>query len=68
PNHLDTKQNNFYFLKPKWGGHVGFMPVNKNGFLWSEELALHFIQSIHQKEDCSVTLFDNQILANVTTT
>ena len=40
----------------------------KNGFLWSEELALHFIESIHQNEDCSVTLVDNQILANDTTT
>jgi hypothetical protein len=44
------------------------MPVNKNGFLWSEELALHFIESIHQNEDCSVTLVDNQSFANDTTT
>jgi hypothetical protein len=44
------------------------MPTNKTGFLWSEELALHFIDLIHQKEDCSVTLVDNQILNNDTTT
>ena len=68
PDYLATKLDNFYFLKPKWGGHVGFMPANKNGFLWSEELALHFIDSIHQKEDCSVTLVDNQSLDNDTTT
>ena len=30
--------------------------------------ALHFIDSIHQKEDCSVTIADNQILNNDTTT
>ena len=44
------------------------MPANKNGFLWSEELALNFIDSIHQKEYCSVTLVDNQSLDNDTTT
>lgn len=49
PNQLPGKLKNFYFLKPKWGGHVGFMPVNKNGFLWSEELALNFLNTIHQK-------------------
>jgi predicted alpha/beta-fold hydrolase len=51
PNQMENELTNFYFLKPKWGGHVGFMPVNKFGFLWSEELALHFIDTIHQKED-----------------
>jgi predicted alpha/beta-fold hydrolase len=54
PNQLANERTNFYFLKPKWGGHVGFMPVNKNGFLWSEELAFHFIETIHQKGDNSV--------------
>ena len=54
PNHLDFEMANFHFLKPKWGGHVGFMPVNKNGFLWSEELALHFLNTIHQKGVYSV--------------
>jgi len=54
PNQLANERTNFYFLKPKWGGHVGFMPVNKNGFLWSEELALHFIDTIHQKGDNNV--------------
>jgi hypothetical protein len=54
PNQLENELTNFYFLKPKWGGHVGFMPVNKFGFLWSEELALHFIDSIHQKGVYSV--------------
>jgi predicted alpha/beta-fold hydrolase len=55
PNQLANERTNFYFLKPKWGGHVGFMPVNKNGFLWSEELAFHFIDTIHQKGDNSVS-------------
>ena len=54
PNQLDFEMANFHFLKPKWGGHVGFMPVNKNGFLWSEELALHFLNTIHQKGVYSV--------------
>jgi hypothetical protein len=49
------KSKSFYFLKPKWGGHVGFMPVNKIGFLWSEELAFQFIDTIHQKGDNSVS-------------
>ena len=55
PNQLDFEMANFHFLKPKWGGHVGFMPVNKNGFLWSEELALHFLNTIHQKGVYSVS-------------
>ena len=54
PKQLDFEMANFHFLKPKWGGHVGFMPVNKNGFLWSEELALHFLNTIHQKGVYSV--------------
>lgn len=54
PDHLAKNLEHFYFLKPKWGGHVGFMPVNKKGFLWSEELALHFIDSVHQKKELSV--------------
>ena len=54
PNQLAFEMANFHFLKPKWGGHVGFMPVNKNGFLWSEELALHFLTTIHQKGVYSV--------------
>ena len=54
PNQLAYEMANFHFLKPKWGGHVGFMPVNKNGFLWSEELALHFLTTIHQKGVYSV--------------
>jgi predicted alpha/beta-fold hydrolase len=54
PNQLAFEMPNFHFLKPKWGGHVGFMPVNKNGFLWSEELALHFLITIHQKGVYSV--------------
>ena len=54
PKQLDFEMANFHFLKPNWGGHVGFMPVNKNGFLWSEELALHFLNTIHQKGVYSV--------------
>jgi len=33
------------FESPKHGGHVGFTQFNKNGLYWSEERALHFIQS-----------------------
>jgi len=33
------------FESPLHGGHVGFAQFNKNGLYWSEERALHFIQS-----------------------
>lgn len=49
PEEWAKKNANFYFCKPKWGGHVGFMPVNKMGFLWSEEFAYHFLSEIHEK-------------------
>lgn len=49
PESLANYNSNFYFCKPKWGGHVGFMPVNKNGFLWSEDFAFQFLSEIHEK-------------------
>jgi len=49
PEKLAAEKPDFYFCKPDWGGHVGFLPANKNGFLWSEELAYHFLSEIHEK-------------------
>lgn len=49
PEDLSRKKKNFYFCQPKWGGHVGFMPTDQQGFLWNEHLALHFLKEIHQR-------------------
>ncbi len=35
---------NIEFLLPKHGGHVGFAQFDKNGFYWSEKMALDFAQ------------------------
>ena len=49
PHDLAHKNSNFYFCCPEWGGHVGFMPADKNGFLWSEVFACDFLIDIHEK-------------------
>lgn len=35
---------NFYFLAPKYGGHVGFSGDNRNGMLWSEHQVTKFVR------------------------
>jgi predicted alpha/beta-fold hydrolase len=48
PEKLAMENPDFYFCKPRWGGHVGFLPENNHGFLWSEEFAYHFLKDIHE--------------------
>ncbi|MGO3294613.1 MAG: YheT family hydrolase [Marinobacter sp.] len=35
---------------PKWGGHVGFVERNRDGYYWSERRALAFLQGVIQEE------------------
>jgi uncharacterized protein len=42
PKELAKKMDNLYLMLPKYGGHLGFMSENKDGFLWSELQALKF--------------------------
>jgi len=42
-----AKNNNFLFLEtPKHGGHCGFYTKNKNGYYWSEDRALSFVETV----------------------
>lgn len=47
PRKMAKHHDYFYLESPKYGGHVGFSSLEKNGVFWSEIRALEFIQSQH---------------------
>jgi uncharacterized protein len=43
PYDLMESMPNFYLATPKYGGHLGFMKRDKNGYLWTEKLAARWV-------------------------
>ncbi len=44
PRALARHSSTFYLETPAHGGHLGFMPTDKNDFLWTEKRALQFAE------------------------
>jgi len=50
PDTLAARHPYLYFCSTRWGGHTGFMPAGRGGYLWSEDTALRFIQQIAERK------------------
>ena len=44
PRDLARRSTTFFLETPAHGGHVGFMPTDKNDFLWTDKRALQFAE------------------------
>ncbi len=44
PYEIAEQHSHFYFIAPKYGGHVGFSGDNRDGMLWSEYVVTQFVK------------------------